>query len=178
MQQVRSEMPSFSEPKQAFDVVVMLNECASAAVRMAGDRAMAIRRQFPDFLHVYTEPNRLRSIVMNLLGNAVEYGKANGTIEISCALLSDQVVLSVSDDGPGIADDLLPHVFEPFVRGQTQQAMSKGDEMNLGLGLSLVKAHARALGGRCEVESSMGVGTTFRVVLPRSIVLPSEQKVA
>ncbi|HSV14845.1 MAG TPA: ATP-binding protein [Tepidisphaeraceae bacterium] len=174
MQQVRSESPSLSEPRQRFDAVALLEECADAALRAAGDRPITIRRHLPERLDVYTETNRLRSIIMNLLGNAMEYGRADGQIELRCEVTGDAIIVRISDDGPGIAEELLPRLFEPFSRGDARQAA----DIHLGLGLSLVQAHARALGGRCEVQSAVGAGSTFIVRLPCSILASPDQLVA
>lgn len=173
MQQVRSETPSLSEPKQTINVVPLLQECANAVIRSAGDRPISIRRRLPERLILNTEPSRLRSIVMNLLGNAVDYGRPNGTVDLICELIAEDVVLTISDDGPGIAPERLSRLFEPFARGEGQRM----EEGHLGLGLSLVRSHAQALGGRCDVESQVGAGSTFRITLPCSIVAPAEQMV-
>jgi signal transduction histidine kinase len=110
---------------------------------------------------VCTQPDRLRSIVLNLLGNAVEHNRDGGEVVVAYGLDNGQVNLEVRDTGPGIAPEHLEHVFEPFYR--VDSARSGG---HLGLGLYLVQSHCRALEGNCGVESSPGQGTTFRVRIP------------
>jgi signal transduction histidine kinase len=178
MEQVRSESTSLNnEQPEAFDVVVTLNDCADAVLRASGDKEVRLVRRLPASpLMMLGEPARLRSIVTNLLANAVEYVPAGGQVEMACETAAvgyvggngngdgEELVVTVSDNGPGISAELLPRLFEPFVRGESPRTQNG----HLGLGLSLVQAHARAMGGRCEVVQVVGSrGATFRVYLPR-----------
>jgi signal transduction histidine kinase len=72
-------------------------------------------------------------------------------------------VLAVRDTGPGIAPEHIPHVFEPFYRADKVRGRDDG---HLGLGLFLVHSHVLALGGRCQIESQVGKGTSFCIILP------------
>jgi signal transduction histidine kinase len=159
MQQVRSESRSLREPRETFDLARALDDCAEAVARALPEKNVEIVRRLPVSLMVRSETGRLRSIATNLLANAVEYTQAGGRVELVCQTEGDGVVITVSDNGPGIAADLLPKLFEPFVCGQGRQG-------HLGLGLALVKAHVRALDGRCEAGSAPGGGAIFRVWLP------------
>jgi signal transduction histidine kinase len=78
-----------------------------------------------------------------------------------------EVELTVHNDGPPIPPELLPHIFEPFRRGQAQPGAAAGSA-NLGLGLFIVREIVTAHGGRLEVRSEAGAGTTFTAVLPRA----------
>ena len=101
---------------------------------------------------------------MNLIGNAIEYNHPNGTIELSAKLAVDQLILKVSDTGVGIKPEDLPHVFEAFFRADPSR---KQDDGHLGLGLSMVQAHAKAMNGECKVESEFGKGTMFAIAIPQ-----------
>jgi signal transduction histidine kinase len=102
--------------------------------------------------------------VGNLLSNALKYSPAGGTIRVTGRVEANQVTLSVSDQGPGIAAPDLPHIFERFYRGDSELTKrAKG----AGLGLYLAKSVVEAHGGRIWAESAPGAGTTFLFTLPR-----------
>jgi len=98
-----------------------------------------------------------------LLDNAVEYSHQNGRILIQAGARDQEVVLSVRDEGVGIAANDLPRIFERFYRADRARSRELG---GTGLGLSIVKHIAQLHGGRVEAESVVGEGTTIRVILP------------
>jgi len=100
----------------------------------------------------------------NLLSNAIKYSPDGGKIIVRGKVEPNQVTLSVSDEGPGIATPDLPHVFDRFYRGDSELTKrAKG----AGLGLYLAKAAVEAHGGRLWVESAPVQGSTFSFTLPR-----------
>jgi signal transduction histidine kinase len=103
--------------------------------------------------------DRLESVVENLLANALSFAGASGTVRLRVTARGTDVILTVSDDGPGIATTDLPHVFDRFF---TTRRHDKGT----GLGLSLVRAVVEAHGGSVRVDSIEGRGATFTAVLP------------
>lgn len=105
---------------------------------------------------------KLRSIVDNLLSNAIKFTPRNGTIGIRLSQAEGQVVLDVSDTGPGIAPADRPRLFEPFYRGNGEY---EGRVSGSGLGLSIVKEYVEAHGGHISLEPS-DKGARFRVTLP------------
>ena len=108
---------------------------------------------------------RLRGLVYILLDNAVKFTPAGGAIAVEVGTEDGrQARLAVADTGPGIGEDDLPHVFERFRRAGSPAAGGGGG--GFGLGLSIAKAVAEAHGGRIEVRSRVGAGTTFIVHLP------------
>jgi signal transduction histidine kinase len=118
-------------------------------------------------LAISADRDALDRILTNLLGNAVKYSPRGGTVRISGGLAagrSDLLELSVADEGVGIAPEALARIFDKYVRVPTAETASA---RGLGLGLSLVRALAEAHGGRVEVESQVGRGSTFRLLLPR-----------
>ena len=105
----------------------------------------------------------LSRLLANLLDNAIKYNRPGGRVTAALARQGDAAVLTVADTGIGIPADALPRIFERFYRVDKGRAR---DEGGTGLGLAIVKHVAQAHGGRVDVESRMGRGTTFRVILP------------
>ena len=116
-----------------------------------------------DFRAVRVDERRLEEVVNNLLDNAVNYSHENGRILIQAAAPDREVTLSVRDEGVGIAPTDLPRIFERFYRADRARSRDLG---GTGLGLSIVKHIAQLHGGRIEAESTLGQGTTIRVILP------------
>jgi signal transduction histidine kinase len=113
----------------------------------------------------FADSDRVRQILVNLVMNAVKYTPAGGTITLSCATLDDTVLARVVDTGPGIEPKQLATIFEPFV----QLAASLSDQRSgLGLGLPVSRDLARAMKGDVTAESTMGVGSSFTLSLPRA----------
>lgn len=107
-------------------------------------------------------PIRLRQVLDNVVGNAIKYSNANGEIDISIRSEGDQVILQVTDQGPGIPASDQPHIFDKFYRGTNVSSGVEGS----GLGLAIVKNIVEAHQGRIWVESTVGKGSTFFIVLP------------
>ncbi|HEX7598170.1 MAG TPA: ATP-binding protein, partial [Polyangia bacterium] len=106
-------------------------------------------------------PGQVDQILMNLLTNAAQaMGNHGGTIRVSAKPNDSRVLLTVSDDGPGIPADVLPRIFDPFF---TTKDVGEGS----GLGLSIVHGIVERHGGQIDVESKAGEGTTFTVSFPR-----------
>jgi signal transduction histidine kinase len=112
---------------------------------------------------VYADPDLLRRLVANLLSNALKHTPPGTTIRLAARRDHSETwaVLTVSDDGPGIALEVLPNVFGRYVRGGGPN--KKG---STGLGLAFCKLAAEAHGGTISVDSAPGRGTTFTVLLP------------
>jgi heavy metal sensor kinase len=164
MEQVRSEVPSHDEPPREIDLSALLDECADTTAALGRDRRIKIERDYAPGIRIETQPGRIRSIVQNLLANAVHYNRDGGVVEIRASAGADAIEVRVGDTGRGIPPEQVPHLFEPFYRGDA--AHGAAAEGHLGLGLFLVQSHLAALGGRCTVESEVGRGTTFIVRLP------------
>ena len=105
---------------------------------------------------------RLGQVLTNLLSNAVKYSPAGGAIQISLASALDEAIVAVTDQGIGIQPEEHDHIFEPFRRTGASRELVPG----VGLGLSIAKRIIEAHGGRIEVISTPGRGSTFRVNLP------------
>ncbi len=114
-------------------------------------------------LYVEADRKSLEMIVMNLLSNAIKYNKEGGRVSILVDKSGDFLRFTVEDTGVGIPEEDLPRIFDKFYRvktGETRKVVGSG------LGLSIVKTLIDKLGGRIEVESELGKGTKFTVLLP------------
>lgn len=105
------------------------------------------------------DARRIRQILLNLLSNAVKYGDGS-PVEVRCFRTARESVVEVADQGPGIAGEDLPRIFEDFVQ------LGEGSAEGTGLGLPIARRLAELMGGRLEVESTPGQGSTFRLTLP------------
>ena len=112
------------------------------------------------------DPTRLEQIATNLIDNALKYTPAGGSIAIRIGAEDEDVLLTVSDTGVGIAPDLLPHVFDVFVQGSISLDRAQG---GLGIGLSLVRRLVELHGGSVSATSAGGgAGSAFTIRLPRA----------
>jgi PAS domain S-box-containing protein len=108
-------------------------------------------------------PIRLRQVLDNVVGNAIKYSNQDGEVKVSIRAEGDQLILQVTDNGPGIPIQDQAHIFDKFYRGRNME----GQEGS-GLGLAIVKSIVDAHQGRIWVESNLGQGSTFFIVLPLS----------
>jgi len=117
-----------------------------------------------DLAAIRADRVRLQEALYNLLDNAVKYSREHGEIRLIARRRDEEIVLSVSDDGVGIAEEDLPRIFERFYRAD--KARTAENIRGTGLGLAIVKHIAQLHGGHVEAESETEKGTTIRVVLP------------
>ncbi len=108
------------------------------------------------------DPIRIRQMLDNLIGNAIKYTPKGGTIRINIHTEDHQLIFEINDTGTGIPLDEQPHIFEKFYRGSNTSDEPRGS----GLGLAIVKSIVESHQGRVWVESALGKGSTFTVVLP------------
>ncbi len=137
------------------DVVTNLEPAATARGITLGIGTLAD-------LSLRTNPEAFELIAVNLLSNAIKYTPSGGTVQVSLTRVGEMGMLVVDDTGRGIAPDAQARVFLPFERAHDEGERIPGS----GLGLALVKEQAQAHGGRVELDSTPGVGSTFRVFLP------------
>jgi signal transduction histidine kinase len=120
----------------------------------------------PEPMVVSVDATRIRQLILNLLTNAVKYTPPGGTVRMQLSAANGRVILSVADTGIGIAPGDLPHIFDRFWRADSARTRT-GERPGAGLGLAISKWIAEAHGGRIDVVSRPGRGTTFTVTLPR-----------
>src|SRR5207249_11085413 len=109
------------------------------------------------------DPGRLRQVLTNLLTNAHLYTPEGGQLTVRASATSGQIVLEVSDTGPGMTAEQVEHVFDRFYRGGHGQG-----QPGTGLGLAIVRSLVDLMGGAIDLVSAPGEGTTFTVRLARA----------
>jgi two-component system sensor histidine kinase BaeS len=112
---------------------------------------------------IEVEPGRIRQILVNLVTNAHEYSPERASVEVSARRAGNDVEITVSDNGPGIPDTQLEHIFERFVRGDAGLTQRVG---GTGLGLAISKSLVELHGGTMRAESTVGRGSAFSFRLP------------
>ena len=123
------------------------------------DKSIAFATSFPDDpLDVWGDGNRLAQVIQNLLANAVHFTAEGGRITLACERKGPLAVLTVSDNGTGIAPKDLPHIFESFFHLEKSRTRNLG---GTGLGLAICKAIVEAHKGRIAVTSVPGEGASF-----------------
>ena len=131
---------------------------------LARDKLQLRLGEFDQVL-VCGDQDRLKQVLVNLIGNAIKYTPSGGEVVVGLGKVGKQAKLTVHDTGAGIPKEDLPHVFERFYRGEKSRTRSR-DGKGFGLGLSIAYWIVRNHGGRIEVDSQKDHGTTFIVWLP------------
>ncbi len=117
-----------------------------------------------DQVQVDGDRDRLKQVLINLISNAIQYTPAGGRVTLGLSKTLEVAAISVADTGPGIPEKDLPHIFDRFYRAEKSRTRSKASGFGLGLSIAywIVDHH----GGRIEVNSKEGQGTTFLIYLP------------
>jgi len=155
---------------------VQLEGILSYTIEMLHGQIMAKRLNVrteiaPGLPSLRANPIRLRQVLDNVVGNAIKYSNVNSEIYISIHAEGDQVILQVTDQGPGIPPADQPRIFDKFYRGTNVDSGIEGS----GLGLAIVKNIVESHQGRIWVESAIGKGSSFFIVLP---VVPEPVQIA
>jgi signal transduction histidine kinase len=155
-----AEAARFALDRRRVDLSGITREVVSQLDTQA-DTAGLVFTTHLESIAVDADPARLEQIARNLLGNALKFTPAGGSVTVSVLGADGSARLVVEDTGPGIADDELPHVFERFWRGRSGQ-----DVPGSGVGLAVAAELVRAHGGRIEADRAPGGGARFTVTLP------------
>src|SRR5262249_2981428 len=137
---------------------------ASATRQVADDKRVQLLTHVDHELGtVQADRDKLEKIVLNLVFNALKFTPAGGRVELRAEKQGEQMALIVSDTGMGISEKNLPNLFSRFWQADDS---SRRKYPGVGIGLALVKELTEAQGGKVEVQSQEGKGTTFTVILP------------
>jgi signal transduction histidine kinase len=149
---------------QEVDLAGLMGALAEVATERADQAGLKIEVECPsDIGTILADAVRLRQALFNLVSNAIQFTPAGGTITLSAERTADEMLLSVTDTGIGIAPEDQERVFQRFERGDPQAR-----ESGTGLGLALVKSLIELHGGSVELESTAGEGTKATCHLPLS----------
>jgi two-component system, cell cycle sensor histidine kinase DivJ len=141
----------------------LLNCCNLLALKARESGIDLVTRAPENLPEITGDPRAFKQILLNLVSNAIKFTERGGTVAVSAAVEGANLVLRVSDNGVGIAEDDLKRVGDPFFQaGKTYQRRHEGT----GLGLSIVKSLVGLHGGEIDVQSQIGQGTTVTVSLP------------
>jgi len=147
------------------DLHALLKETIEDLALLAGERRVELRNELAQPTWVWADRDRLAQVFINLLTNAINYGREGGICTVKSYPLGEQVLVEVSDDGIGISEEHLPRLFERFYRVGKSRARNEGGS---GLGLAIVKHIVEAHGQTITVKSTEGEGTTFSFTLQKS----------
>jgi two-component system phosphate regulon sensor histidine kinase PhoR len=126
---------------------------------------MTLKKGTEKTLMVKADKQKIKQVLSNLLENSIKYGNESGTITAGCYIMDDRhIYVEISDDGPGIAEEHIPRIFERFYRADRSRSRTIG---GTGLGLAIVKHIVEAHGQTVNVRSKVGVGSSFGFTLER-----------
>ena len=134
-----------------------LAEIVTDETAMAAGKAVELKKEIEGGVYANIDVGLMTRLVQNLVENAIKYTPEGGHVTVSLRREGDALALAVADDGIGIAKKDLPHIYDRF----WQADASRGADRGSGLGLSMVKQIAEAHGGRLDVKSAPGRGSTF-----------------
>ncbi len=147
----------------------LINEARQRVEEQALKRGVTIELVEPsDEIYVSGNEQWLQQALVNVLENSIRHGKINGSIELKLYLENGQAFIQVADDGPGIPEEDLPHIFERFYRVDKARSRKSG---GTGLGLSIVKHIMEAHDADYSLLSEAGKGTLFKFTLPHNTIL-------
>jgi signal transduction histidine kinase len=151
--------------KERVDVAGLCRAAVETAKPRAAEKAQKLDVEIaPGAGHVFGDARRLRESIEHVLQNAIAYTDRKGRISLAAEGDEKQAVIRISDNGPGIGEQDLPRVFNRFDR--VAEAGVRG-EAALGLGLPLTQQFLEAHGGKVELDSRKGKGTTVTLTIPR-----------
>lgn len=162
----RVDSGAFSVERTDTDLAEIVRDSVSASAPLAEDKGVRVLTRLVDSVPVLGDPTRLSQLVDNLLSNAVKFTPDGGEVTVVVEVEGALITLAVADTGIGMTAEDRAHLFERFFRSADA---SERAIQGTGLGLSIARAIAEAHGGRIDVRSELGMGTTFTVELPIGI---------
>lgn len=157
-------LKSFSRVDQSQYAEADINECLESTINIVWNELKyktTLHREFGDVPRIRCYPQQLNQVFMNILVNAAQAIETQGDIWVRTFVENDQLVVHIQDNGCGIPEEIRERIFEPFF---TTKEVGKGTGLGMSISWDIVHKH----GGRIEVESQVGVGTSFFIYLPLS----------
>ena len=164
----RAEAAPLQARPAAVDLTVAIPEIALALDGVRRERSARFDIEVPTGSIAWADPGHLARALRNVVANALAHSPSGGTVSVRPERAGDRIRIRIADQGPGIAAEDLPHVFERFYRADTARATdpSTGRPSGLGLGLTIARELLTASGGRIGVEQTGPDGTTFLLEIP------------
>lgn len=153
---------TFTIMKENFRVRSFLEEIVKRVTPSFNLKNIHLHLICDDDIEINADPLRFEQVILNLLDNALKYSPEQSTVEVKVAWHNEQVAISVIDFGIGIPSEEIEFIFEKLYRVEKSRSRASGGS---GLGLSIVQELIEAHGGKIEVESSVGKGSTFTIVI-------------
>ena len=161
------ESGQFSIEKQEVDTTSTILSAVESQQGLAASSSVILATDLsPELPSIDADEERILEVLENLLGNAVKFTPASGTVTVGASARAGEVTIWVRDNGPGLPPEQLPHLFDRFWQG------THGDRRGAGLGLTICRAIVEAHGGRIWAESDVGEGTTVSFTVPTRGRLP------
>lgn len=160
----RADEGRFDIAREPVALEAVLRDVAETGQILGEEAGISVRLPIVQPVTVSGDAVRLRQLLLNLVTNAIKYTHRGGSVEISLEARHDDAILTVKDDGIGIAAADLPFIFDRFWR--VDHARSRTEGAGVGLGLAISQWIAQAHDGRIDVSSRLGRGSTFTLVLP------------
>jgi signal transduction histidine kinase len=147
----------------SIDISLVIREAAAIVDPLLQPGNQHIKLMLPEApLNARGDAQRLRQVLVNLLHNAIKYGPRNETILVRARRRQGEILVTVTDQGPGIPEEEQAHIFERYYRGRTASSMGHGNGLGLAISRTAILAHGGSIGVRNEVRR----GTTFWFALP------------
>ncbi len=161
----RVEAGSYVLEKNKTSVRNIVEATASRLAPQFTEKGINLRTEIPPGLPpIEVDEGRIEQVLLNLVGNALQYTPPGGEVTITASRAGDEILISVKDTGVGIPPEHLPHIFDRFYRVDRSRSRAGGGS---GIGLTIAKHLVEAHGGRIRAESEgAGLGSTFTVILP------------
>ena len=167
----RMESGRFNIEKEPMSLVDVVHDAVMELDNLAAERAIEIREDVPAQLpEVEADPKRMKQVVINLLSNAIKFSDEGGRITVSARAKAEEVLIRIADQGSGVPEEAIPHLFQRFYQVDGSSTRSSGGS---GLGLYISGQIVEAHGGHIWAESRLGEGSTFSFTAPRPASLPS-----
>lgn len=144
----------------SIDIVQAVDTSVSLLSNFAIDKNISIYKNIDETIILYGNPDKFKQMVLNLIDNAIKYGKNNGNVWIDIFREDKFVMISVKDDGLGIAPDDISRLTERFYRGDKSRSQVI---TGTGIGLSIVKHTAKLFNGELDIKSELGKGSAFKI---------------
>jgi signal transduction histidine kinase len=151
---------------ETFSLKPLLEDCLEIMRSRAEEKNLTLTSTIADGLPDLTgDKDKIKQVILNLLSNAIKYNYPQGRVDLDAKADDTDLIVSVTDTGPGISEENLKHLFEKFYRVPGTEKLAIGT----GLGLSICRRIVETHGGRIGVQSQVGKGTTFTVRLPITV---------